>query len=318
MGLQDTLINTGMGLLLEGHNDRRQLRQQGKLNEQQYDIDNRMAEANYERQMRMWNATNYSAQMQQLGDAGLNPALMYKGQGAGGITGNPQGSVSGAAKAPAGGMEIMNMMATRAQIDLIKAQTEKTKAETGNVPLTGKNIEATTASIYQGIENQKAVQRLTELQADIASVASEVQGKTQNAQIARYLYELEQSREVLGSLESRNRIDRAEADKIQERIKLQLANIAADTWLKGQQGQQANAQAKAAVNSIQMAIQENMRQWDKLSIESGESNQRLLDEMSKSDFPQELTEILKALGFGAILKGSAPATPPIRGFHKRD
>lgn len=142
-GMASQAGSAGMGLILQGFNDDRQLGQQRRLLEQQYAIDNKMAESNYERQLRMFKDTGYEAQMQQLKAAGLNPALMYKSGGPGGQLGAAGASVHGAS-APVGGMEILNAMMTKAQIDNLNAQTQKTKAETVNVPKTGENIDADT------------------------------------------------------------------------------------------------------------------------------------------------------------------------------
>lgn len=132
-------ISGALGLLLGGINDRRQLRQQEKLQGLQIRGNKELTDYNFMKQMEMWKNTNYPAQMAMLKAAGLNPALMYEGGGQGGSTGITQGSITGA-NAPTGGGEIMQMMGmglTRdlqlAQIENIKAQTDKTKAETGAV-----------------------------------------------------------------------------------------------------------------------------------------------------------------------------------------
>lgn len=179
-------LNTGQGAIgaligqvFAGMNDRRQVNQQEKLNEQSFEINNRMAEENYKRQMRLWNETNYNAQVEQMKKAGINPGLMYGMSGGGGQTAaaTPAQGVSGA-HAPSGGGEIMGMQLMAAQRGLIEAQTKKTEAEAENLPKTGANIEASTASLTQGIENAKAVQALTEVQTRIANIQAEVQGKT--------------------------------------------------------------------------------------------------------------------------------------------
>ena len=52
----------------------------------------------YGKQMDMWNATNYPAQVEQLNKAGLNPALEYGMKGGGGVTtGSPTTGVQGGA-----------------------------------------------------------------------------------------------------------------------------------------------------------------------------------------------------------------------------
>lgn len=162
MPIQDAAASAGMGLILGAFNDQRQLNQQRALNEQQYAIDNRMAEANYQRQIRMWNETNYGAQVEQMKKAGLNPALMYSKGGPGGALGNPAGAVN-AKGAPIGGMEIMNMMMNKAQMELIKAQTNKTNVEAnklGGVDTT-KTVEETNL-IRQNIKNAQSQKEYTE------------------------------------------------------------------------------------------------------------------------------------------------------------
>ena len=53
------LIGTGLGLLLEGHNDRRQLRQQEKLQNLEIKGSKELTDYNAAKQLEMWKATNY-------------------------------------------------------------------------------------------------------------------------------------------------------------------------------------------------------------------------------------------------------------------
>lgn len=168
------LIGAGMGLILQKHNDRRQINQQRKLTQMQEEANKRMGVFNREQQLQMWKDTNYAPQMKELEKAGLNPGLIYGMGGAGGATtGNPGGAGVSGASAPMGGGEIMGMMMNKAQIDLIKAQTENIKADTTNKPLTGKNIEASTQSITQGIYNQRTQQALMQAQTLATNINAE-------------------------------------------------------------------------------------------------------------------------------------------------
>ena len=65
LGMQaaENVINTAMGLALEGHNDRRQLRQQGRLLEQQADVDRRQMDYQRQLNLQMWKDTNFGAQV---------------------------------------------------------------------------------------------------------------------------------------------------------------------------------------------------------------------------------------------------------------
>ena len=144
--LANSVISTGMGLLLQGHNDRRQLRQQKKLQDMQIEGQKEMTDYNTEAsrkaQLQMWRDTNYGAQRDELKKAGMSVGLMYGGGGGGGATtgaGATGGSVSGA-MAPTGGNEIMamrmqslNERMQEAQIEATKAQTAKTQVETEKI-----------------------------------------------------------------------------------------------------------------------------------------------------------------------------------------
>ena len=112
------IIGAGLGLLLQGNNDRRQLIQQQKLNEQQLSADAVRMGMETERQKEMWKATSFPAQIEQIKIAGLNPALVYGMGGSGGATvGSSPGSVSGP-QAPAGGGEV-GMAMQLAQLSVI-------------------------------------------------------------------------------------------------------------------------------------------------------------------------------------------------------
>lgn len=126
------VVNAGLGMLLQGHNDRRQVKQAGRLGEQQLGLDKQKMDYGQKLQKEMWDATNYGAQVNHLKGAGLNSGLAYGMSGGGGVTagsGGGSGSVGGA-QAPSGGGEMMGMQLLGAQRALIEAQTEKTKAET--------------------------------------------------------------------------------------------------------------------------------------------------------------------------------------------
>lgn len=88
-----------------------------------------------EDQLDIWNKTNFPEQVKKMKEAGLNPALMYGGAGGGGSLGSVgAGSASAVTpniESPTKGMNIDPL--TFAQVENIKASTEKTKAETENI-----------------------------------------------------------------------------------------------------------------------------------------------------------------------------------------
>lgn len=85
---------TGLGLLLEKHNDRRQLNMQQKLGQQQLGLSNQSAKYQSDLALERWNATNYGAQLAEMKKHGLSPGLMYGGSGAGGAMAGGGGGAS--------------------------------------------------------------------------------------------------------------------------------------------------------------------------------------------------------------------------------
>lgn len=153
------VLDTALGIALSKYNDKRQIKQQEKLTAIQAKANKEAAQHSKNLQMEMWHDTNYSAQMEEIKKAGLNPALIYGMSGNGGTTGSAiEGAVSGGTAAGHTG-EVLGMMSqklqlqmTEAQIKLIEAQADKTKAETVNVPKTGQQLDAQTNNIISQTE----------------------------------------------------------------------------------------------------------------------------------------------------------------------
>lgn len=132
-GLASNIIGTGLGLMLQGHNDRRQLNLQDKLNRQQLEYDTEKSRIQQQMQLDLWKQTSFPAQVEMMKKAGLNTSLMYGGSGGGSATiGGGMNSVNAPA-APSGGGEMLGMMMQKAQLDLMNAQARKTNAEADNV-----------------------------------------------------------------------------------------------------------------------------------------------------------------------------------------
>lgn len=136
-------VNTGINAVgalgnLFGIGQKRQIKQQEKLNRLQIDGQKELGEFNQKQSMEMMRQ-QYGEQMKGMKDAGLNPALIYGGAGAGGqSTAGSAGSVTGAvAEAPSKmtegmqgmGLQLQQMKMLQAQEENVKANTEKTIAE---------------------------------------------------------------------------------------------------------------------------------------------------------------------------------------------
>lgn len=218
-------VGTGLGMLLGKYNDNRQLKQQGRLGQQQMGFNKEMADYNMANSMKMWEATNYKGQMDQMKKAGINPALIYGNSGSGGTT---QGAATGApvsgGQAPQGGNEAMGMMMSSMQMKMMQAQVENTQADTANkkasnpnIPLEGENIKASTAGITQGIENAKAQKILLEIQTGM-----EKQRAVYNAELIQQ--QVIRGGEEIQLLVNQNTINEATQEAMISKIKTEAAN----------------------------------------------------------------------------------------------
>lgn len=129
-GLIPAAATAALGLLGGG-----QLEKQKQLTAAQEESAKRLAEYQQGLALSMWDKTNVKGQVKAMKEAGMNPAAMYGGSGAGGQMGPsmamPQGgqAATDVAKQQAA---VQNGLAV-ANLDLIKAQTQKTEAEANKI-----------------------------------------------------------------------------------------------------------------------------------------------------------------------------------------
>lgn len=168
---------SAMGLIAGGIQQKRNFKYNKKMLAEQTKANKEMADYQQRLQLGMWEKTGYGGQMEQLKKAGLNPALLY-GQGGGGgqSIGAGVGNVSSpnmSMSVPSGDMA--NALKTAAEIELVKAQKDNVQADTDRKTGVDKDkVVAETNSIIQGINNQKAQERLTKAEAGIKEVQLEV------------------------------------------------------------------------------------------------------------------------------------------------
>lgn len=165
--------------------DQRQIKQQQKLTDMGVEAGETMANINYGLQKKMWDETNYEAQIEHMKKAGLNPALAY-GQGGGGGTtaGSASGSVAAtgqaansAATEQAGiaakgmGLQLASQLALQqAQKENIEADTANKKAETENkgvITQTGK-LDLETKQLTQQENIEKIIAEAGKAQSEAA------------------------------------------------------------------------------------------------------------------------------------------------------
>lgn len=300
-------IGTILGIGMEGHNDRRQVRQQRRLMELEMEGQRKMAEFNQRQQMEMWHNTNYSAQMQELEKAGLNPALMYKQGGAGGTTQAALGNVSGGTAEGQKGEAFMGIglglqaQMQQAQIENLKAQTEKTKVDTAKTA--GVDTEKTITETKEGgarIEklkqettNAKLQEAILDYQKEVAEVEKNIATKTEENIIQNVI---NAGKKLLGEANSayaegkiKNATAPEQIKQIQQATTEQALRIAAQK----KNITLTDAQIQKIANDIAMAKQANMQNWDKISQTDKIAMMRKIAEENKAEgFLQELITLI--------------------------
>lgn len=327
------LASAGLGLLLERHQDKRQIKQQGKLLDQQYNYDNMMANANYARSLQMWHDTNYSAQMAEIEKAGLNPAMLYGMSGGGATTANaPTGNVNSAKASSesqipnmiALGIQTQQLGLLKAQKENIEADTQNKKAQTqvagatvGKIGAETKNIETDTKLIEANIKNTDAQREVIEIQRSIMATEDYIKGKTQNSVIRTIQYQVEEAREKVDLLKNQNKISANEAEYAERMSKANLANVVINTWKQSEEAKLATQMARESVERISDMINDNYMQADEQSNRNQEQRRETEKWINEQETPQLIKEALQALGLWALLKGGKTTHTPIEGFRKR-
>lgn len=277
------LVGGLMGQAFAGANDRRQLKQQEKLQALEMRGSKEMTDYNYGKQMQMWKDTNYSAQVGELAKAGLNPALMYgMGGGGGATTGSGAGASVGGGKAAAVAGENIQMADRMMQLGLMQAQKKNLEADSANklaqaaktggvdTALANKQIE----SLSQGIQNQRAVERLTNLQSEVESVKASVSRQTINEQMKSWELLVSKGTEELKALKLNNDLSKQQLKDKVLLLKRQVAgeainnalmhaekmNVDQDTKLKVQQIRESERRVVSMVTGM-------MLEWDKYEVD---------------------------------------------------
>lgn len=278
-------IALGLSRLGSRYDRKQQLRAQTQMMGLQMQGEKEMMEYQQQKQLEMWEKTGYSAQVEQMKKAGLNPALMYGMGGGGGQTiggGVPQVSGGNApyvdTTTPAIGMGLqMNaqLQLMNAQKENIEADTANKLGDTANKPLVGKNLEADTKGKEQQVLSAKAQQELTEIQAGIARIDEEVKGYTQNGAKALIMQEVEASFKRLEILNNQEKISDATVQDTIKQIKAEAIGAALKNALTKAQTKNTTQDTEASKQSmvqsaaqIQMWVQNNMREWDKMNLEN--------------------------------------------------
>ena len=308
-------LGLGMGLVNGAIQDSRQLKQNAKLRKQNMVYDKQWARFQQGLQMENWEATGYVGQRDQMMRAGINPALMY-GMGGGGaqtMGAAPQQSGSpdvGHSEMGMGMQNAMQLALLQAQKDNIKAQTDKTKAETrvaeGTLPVQSeqvKNLQSATELIKA--QTGKTEQEQSNLQVDWnlkwleqkeKNLQIDILDKTKEATIDHALYNSRQAFEALHAMKRENKINDTTMTDAIKRIQAEATGAVLYNGLLKEQTKLTYEQKLKTAQEFSNAVQSNMQDWDTLDYQKKESWIRTQLGYDQSDMNEnQVREIIKGI-----------------------
>lgn len=233
-----------------------------KAEERQLKNSKELSEFNRKQNMKMWEDTNYPAQVKKMKEAGLNVGLMTS-QGAGGAGSTQSGTTS----TPMSQGEDYNMtgsmgmaidkMLTKAQIENVEANTNKTNVEAKKLETTDTaEAEARTQSLLQGIENQKSQKELTDIQTKIANIQNIEQWMTQEDRIDKIKWEARLIENQTRSALANANIDEATQEAKIKIVAEELTYSILKNALTGSQINKTNVEIKEIAQNIVNSIQD--------------------------------------------------------------
>lgn len=281
MSAANQVIGGGLGLLLQGHNDRRQRRQQEWLQELQMKGNKEMADYNYNKQMEMWHNTNYAATREEMEKAGLNVGLMYgQGGGGGATTGSGGGAGVSGAMAPAGGGEVQAGMQMALQTDLLRAQKEvlasqadKNRADADatrgvNTDEGRQRIEESkqrVENLFQGLQNLRQTHEMQKLELTAKNITNYELQKTQTDRLGYIEQQTKIAKEQLHALKNNNKVSDATIDDNIKRIEAEAIGAVLDNILTKTVTGKTIADTDVSRQRVREISQTIMRDWDKMS-----------------------------------------------------
>lgn len=320
-----------LGIGMAGWNDERQIRQEEKLQRLQIAGSKELTDYQMQKQLEMWKATSYKAQMEQMIKAGINPALMYGMGGGGGQTTGGSASQVSRSNAPTGGGEVTAMAGMGIQFGMMEAQRrnieadtklkEAEAAKTAGVDTT--LAQTQTMDLLQGIQNKQAQEVLTRVQTRLAELEEQFKGRTLENNIERVGWELSRATEEVDHLARENRINKAtENDKI-DQIKANLAATLLENEIRRVTPANIEADTKLKKEQLWQLSRAAVQRWREIEIQGTKAGSDAMVDIARqiheeTKLPMDIVDqIMNGVILKSILTPPKPGTTPVRGFHDR-
>ena len=260
MPILDILGGAALGAVAGEFQQGAQTQQQLGLMAKQDEYNALQTKRNVAAQLDLWRKTNYSAQMNELEKAGLNPALMYKQGGSGGTV--AANTVNNTAPQASRGMDIQQMIGLTLQNSLQQAQIEKLKAETVGQEISNANEGegginqqlkfANIDNLIANTNNTTAKTKLTEAQTAGQDIANARDNATLEASINKAYTEMELAINMLTESDIRTGALVENKEAFMENYKQQLAAQAILNKLNQSQTNVNNQQIKNLQEGINL------------------------------------------------------------------
>lgn len=248
-------LGAGLGMLLDVANTELDYQRAKSLKKKDIQYQKEMADYYYDLGIKKFNETGYEAQAQQLKNAGLNIGLMYGSAGQGGqstTTPSPTQPINYTPKRQ-GVMDMAALQNAEANTKLAEAQANKAQAEAEAIGGYKKEeSQATTKSITQGIENQKAQELLTKAQERLTDIQGTVADMSMEDAVKKINYETERAyHEALSAKYEANLSNETYNDK-KEIIKQQAVYELTKVLLTKSQIQKTDEETRKIANDIEL------------------------------------------------------------------
>lgn len=255
-----------------------------------------MTDYNRNAQLGLWQDTGYGAQVKQMKEAGLNPALMYKGAGSGGSTSLAVGNAQKADTIPSKAIEGMGM---GLQAELQQAQVDNLKADTAKKGAEKEEVEQRTPTYAKGMQKTDAeIQEIaTKLGVNIETAKKLIQDVEESkSRVPVNVKEVELKGEQVGLVS-------AEANKINQMLPHEVARIEQEVKSLITRNIYLDRRERAELNSMIVHTTKEMheikQQWTRLTIEQ----KRNEIEQFKAEINAQYPGIQQVVG-GQMKKGA--------------
>lgn len=308
-------VGAGIGMLGMMEQNRRQNKQnafQKQLMNIQFKNQKTLDQLGFDNQLKMWEDTNYPAQMRMLKQAGLNPGLLYGMSGAGGSsTGTQTGgqAASGNANSPMDINGAINAAKAAAEIDLMKAQANKTEKEANVVGETGvREAEARINKMISETTNENLKSELIKLQSQGQEIENTYKPYLLDAELNQYAANL-------NILQQQYELTADQYDSLVALAEANAVGAVLNNELTKSKTKLTDEQKREIENSIQQKWEQLDINWQTLDVDKLYKEESIKIQKFEAELKEEFPNIANVTG--SLFRDSGRAFKALKAKLKR-